>query len=486
MVSISEELSEQEFLERLNHGTLRRRSKETDAFCHDATEVIDTKESTEEALDVPIQDFASLFSGLATPKPEPKPKQNVKSEQKQEPSKQALHASEGDINPTENNDFSTEPVAEIKSCEVNTNDESGNANQTSKALTDKSSTKPKAQTDPKKPVQEAFSNPIIPDSHIANNTKNNLTYIIIGIATVILIVGGIVVGILSNNSSIAHAMVQTVKKERDIAQNYPDCSKSADLLAGKLSGLYVINEGNVYESLTNSVSDYENYNQRLAMIEQLCANEKAQKETEANAAAERRRLKDERAKLEAEKQAAETRAHDAQMAAQRAQAQAEEEKQRLVAQQQALAQQMDLAQQEPSTITTENRLTPVDTVKYPQFKHISWLIFYDNVLKKHCHVITNSKYPIMQTTRWCLPFSGLREDLTDTFAGTVAMNYEDRKICKKGSTKVPSNGQTRDGYCNQMFNDLQNQAKREHWASFSEICRISTDSKIKEYCGYLF
>lgn len=217
-------------------------------------------------------------------------------------------------------------------------------------------------------------------------------------------------------------------------------------------------------------------------MEQACANEKILIEEQEKATAERRKLEEqlanERAHAEAEQARAREEAERRRLEA--AQAQIDELKQ------QALLAQLNAPQAEQPANDIANRLSAVQTVTFKGKNYVSWLIMYDNVLKKHCHVITNSKYPIMQANRWCIPFSGNEADLSDTFTGSVAMDYADRKICKTGSTKAPSDGQTRDAYCNQMFNDLQNQAKRENWASLTDICKVITDPKIKEYCGYLF
>jgi len=132
------------------------------------------------------------------------------------------------------------------------------------------------------------------------------------------------------------------------------------------------------------------------------------------------------------------------------------------------------------------RLVPDHAVKYPKFKHYTWLIFRDTLLNKPCFIVTNSKYPMLQEYRWCIPFSGVDDDINDSFHGSVAMNYADRKICKEGSTKEPSNGESRYTYCSRMFSEVKQQAERENWASFSEICRTNYDSKIQEFCGYMF
>lgn len=310
---------------------------------------------------------------------------------------------------------------------------------------------------------------------------------IIGIVAAILVIaGGAASWIVMNNAQIAEALTQVIQKEKEIANKYPECTKSSALRDGTNTNLYRINEDKTYEAQSNSVNDFQNYMKDLATLEQMCEGEKAQKEAEAKAEAEQKRLEEERARLEEEKHQALVQAAQAQAAAERAKAEAlEAQKQREAAEEQAKLAEMN-AQQGNDAVNNAGRLSPVNTVTFKGKNYVSWLIMYDNVLKTPCHVITNSKYPIMQSNRWCIPFSGNEADLSDTFAATVAMTYADRKICKTGSTKQPTNGQTRDTYCNQMFDDLQNQATREHWASLSEICKVSGDPKVKEYCGHLF
>lgn len=125
-------------------------------------------------------------------------------------------------------------------------------------------------------------------------------------------------------------------------------------------------------------------------------------------------------------------------------------------------------------------LKPIRTITWK--KKVGCLVFEDNN-KRPCAVIVNSKYPILQDARYCIPFSGNDDDIKDSFAGSkVAQKYTDHKSCK--NHQIVSNNT----YCNGFFSEIIQEAKREHWVSFSDVCKqwSSTDPKISEYCNYLY
>ena len=277
-------------------------------------------------------------------------------------------------------------------------------------------------------------------------------------------------------------MTQATQKENDIQRDYTDCTFWLDY-QNTPNSLYIKTTPNEYEAISYSKADFNTRLQELNAVEANCRQEKEDKLKQA----ELLRQQQETARLEAEKQAleAQKRALEAQQKAVQVQ-----EREVLAAandlreQQNAFEQQQLLAaaaqQQEQQPMAQSNRLSPVRAVKYERLDHYSWVIFYDNLLNKPCQVITNSKYPIMQQFRWCIPFGGSDDDLSDTFAGSIAMDYDDRKKCKKNGALYGS------PYCEQMFNALQEQANRENWASLAEICKTTTDATIKTYCGYLY
>ena len=305
---------------------------------------------------------------------------------------------------------------------------------------------------------------------------------IIALVAILLVAGGGAGGFVYYKSMIADTLKQIVDIEQKIVKSYPDCSAIGELKAEN-AALYRYDAiGDTYEATSSSIGDYQKQLGKLTTAEKSCAVEHEKRLEQAKADEDRKKRDEQIAALEAQKREAEARAMRAQVEAENAQKQAEAERQmRLATENEARE-----SAQARAMGNADNRLTPVRAVKFPKKKYFSWLIMHDNLLDKPCHIITNSKYPIMQMNRWCIPFSGSDSDLSDTFAASVAMDYVDRKICKTGSSKQPSNGQTREAYCNQMFNALEAQAKRENWASFATICKTTTDAKLREYCDYLF
>lgn len=113
----------------------------------------------------------------------------------------------------------------------------------------------------------------------------------------------------------------------------------------------------------------------------------------------------------------------------------------------------------------------------------SWIILKDPK-GRYCAIITSSKYPILESEHYCIPFSGDDKDLKDSFAGNsvAEIDYPDHKKCKKVKT-ISDND-----YCNKFYKAFEDMAKREQFLSVTGICKNdpNIDSEFSDHiCEYL-
>ena len=113
----------------------------------------------------------------------------------------------------------------------------------------------------------------------------------------------------------------------------------------------------------------------------------------------------------------------------------------------------------------------------------SWIILKDPK-GRYCAIVTSSKYPILESEHYCIPFSGDDKDLKDSFAGNsvAEIDFPDHKKCKKVNT-ISDND-----YCNKFYKAFGDMAKREQFFSVTEICKNDphVDSEFQDHiCEYL-
>ena len=113
----------------------------------------------------------------------------------------------------------------------------------------------------------------------------------------------------------------------------------------------------------------------------------------------------------------------------------------------------------------------------------SWIILKDPE-GRTCAIVTSSKYPILESEHYCIPFSGDDKDLKDSFAGNsvAEIDFPDHKKCKKVKT-ISDND-----YCNKFYKAFGDMAKREQFFSVTEICKNDpyVDSEFQDHiCEYL-
>lgn len=113
----------------------------------------------------------------------------------------------------------------------------------------------------------------------------------------------------------------------------------------------------------------------------------------------------------------------------------------------------------------------------------SWIILQDTK-GRPCAIVTSSKYSILESKHYCIPFSGDDKDLKDSFAGNsvAEIDFPDHKKCKKVKT-ISDND-----YCNEFYKAFGDMAKREQFFSVTDICKNDpyVDSEFQDHiCEYL-
>ncbi len=141
-------------------------------------------------------------------------------------------------------------------------------------------------------------------------------------------------------------------------------------------------------------------------------------------------------------------------------------------------------EQEDSTSTAQKYgVKYIREITYKGKSTPSWIILQDTK-GRPCAIVTSSKYPILESKHYCIPFSGNDKDLKDSFAGNsvAEIDFPDHKKCKKVKT-ISDND-----YCNEFYKAFGDMAKREQFFSVAEICKNDpyVDSEFQDHiCEYL-
>lgn len=100
----------------------------------------------------------------------------------------------------------------------------------------------------------------------------------------------------------------------------------------------------------------------------------------------------------------------------------------------------------------------------------SWIILKDSK-GRYCAIITSSKYPVLEYSHYCIPFSGNDKDLKDSFAGNriAEIDFPDHKKCK--NVEFVSDNE----YCNRFNKAFEEMAQKEQLLSVTDICRNDPD-----------
>lgn len=100
----------------------------------------------------------------------------------------------------------------------------------------------------------------------------------------------------------------------------------------------------------------------------------------------------------------------------------------------------------------------------------SWIILKDRK-GRYCAIITSSKYPVLESEHYCIPFSGNDKDLKDSFAGNIVaeIDFPEHRKCKNVEFI------SQNDYCNRFNKAFEDMARREEFFSVSEICKNDPD-----------
>ena len=141
-------------------------------------------------------------------------------------------------------------------------------------------------------------------------------------------------------------------------------------------------------------------------------------------------------------------------------------------------------EQEDSTSTAQKYgVKYIREITYKGKSTPSWIILQDTK-GRPCAIVTSSKYPILESEHYCIPFSGDDKDLKDSFAGNCVaeIDFPDHKKCKNVKT-ISDND-----YCNEFYKAFGDMAKREQFFSVAGICKNDpyVDSEFQDHiCEYL-
>ena len=464
-------------------------------------------DSNEEAQGQPSQDFASLFSGFLEPEDTPE------ADDKKDDAVVADDSKNHDTNtsseskqPEDASDAQdkTQKVAEATVSEQTIANAVETAqpvqNEPTVAKTPASETAPASKTAPEPETASKTHKETTPEASQPKPPEGSgkKKILLFAGAAAIIIIGAIIAGVMVYNTAIDN-LNTILSKERSLVSEYPDCAEISNIskmLSGELPSEVYIIENNTYSPQSWSSSVFERRLEALNQTEQACkealikaqAEKKAAEEralAEKKAAEERERAEQERIRAEQER----IRAEQEQIRLEAARQAAEAERARFAeieAQQaQEEAENQDMGTDSPAAKEYILRpdvpaLRPVRTIVWN--KKVGCLVFEDNH-RRPCAVIANSKYELLQRTRLCIPFSGNDEDIKDSWAGSkVAAKYTEHKKCKNQPIT------TSDSYCRNFFNEIIQESSKDHWVSFSAICKqqAASDPVIREYCDYLY